>query len=771
MIRTLSISIIVALAMTHTVAAAPETFVVTDSVANHLFARQSGHSTHVVRFKQGDPTLLVAFPGGNAGAVISFPAGTPLGAAQVTYIGPRQDGQGSKAEVAVTIGTNQATVGSVTIGSLREIRRRLGQEGASYETEVITAFEEAFGKLSPEQRGLLESRGLFPTQPRDSLSNGWRAGTVGDRRIVHQRRSEFLGDKDYGIALSLPGNCQALGGQKLRLSCPADEAIELVVEVTVPHRPLTPLKRSALLHPEARAYLESTALKAAGPEVVSLLDRAEKSLSFLAYEGQLLAGSFRYLTYFGRDTLLAVRMLLPVAGEELLDAALQSVCDRLSPDGRVAHEEAVGNEAILLHMARFAQLVGQGQTDAAIAELSAYGAPVFDYSMVDDDFLLLPLVRDLLVAELPVLDDEARLRLLKGPSGTRLTCLARNLEYVLLMASAEDLLPYGIPLAEGRQVGNWRDSQEGLGGGKYPGDVNAYLAPAALVAAGEIVTHPLAAKAGLLEVADARDYGSLYRIIHDPDWLDSLLRRYETVAEKYRVVLHLPHLRSAVKRFLQESSDAVKGYFAALEIEPGCNLATFSRGHCYPAELAAGLPAIALALDKSGAPISVLHSDGVLALFDNPMPVDQLEGVLKAFSYPYPLGLWTDVGPVVANALATGSPRQVKEFGNDRYHGAVVWGWVVGMLELGLQRQQAFLQQMAGDCGTACDEVALLASRLDTLRRRIPALAANELWTWNVAGSQLAPIEFGAKRHHATQSNPAQLWSTVWLSVYYSTRK
>ena len=40
-----------------------------------------------------------------------------------------------------------------------------------------------------------------------------------------------------------------------------------------------------------------------------------------------------------------------------------------------------------------------------------------------------------------------------------------------------------VSIKAGRMTGNWRDSEQGLGRGRYPYDVNAALVPAALVAA------------------------------------------------------------------------------------------------------------------------------------------------------------------------------------------------------------------------------------------------------------------------------------------------
>ena len=56
-----------------------------------------------------------------------------------------------------------------------------------------------------------------------------------------------------------------------------------------------------------------------------------------------------------------------------------------------------------------------------------------------------------------------------------------------------------ISLKEGIPVGQWRDSNDGLGGGRYPYDVNTGLMPAALRAIAEL------ARAGVFEGDEAWD--------------------------------------------------------------------------------------------------------------------------------------------------------------------------------------------------------------------------------------------------------------------------
>ena len=62
-----------------------------------------------------------------------------------------------------------------------------------------------------------------------------------------------------------------------------------------------------------------------------------------------------------------------------------------------------------------------------------------------------------------------------------------------------------IALKEGVPVGQWRDSNDGLGGGRYPYDVNTALMPAALRAIAELARAGAFAKEeGWGDIADKR---------------------------------------------------------------------------------------------------------------------------------------------------------------------------------------------------------------------------------------------------------------------------
>ena len=72
---------------------------------------------------------------------------------------------------------------------------------------------------------------------------------------------------------------------------------------------------------------------------------------------------------------MSVRLLMPVLSPTAVEAGLDSVLARLSPQGEVAHEEDIGELAVLDHLK---------------ADGSRSAAPVYDYKMIDENYLLAP---------------------------------------------------------------------------------------------------------------------------------------------------------------------------------------------------------------------------------------------------------------------------------------------------------------------------------------------------------------------------------------------
>jgi len=78
------------------------------------------------------------------------------------------------------------------------------------------------------------------------------------------------------------------------------------------------------------------------------------SLSFLSYTDKLLAGGWRFLTYFGRDTLISLLLTEPILSTgngSATEAVIGAVLERLNrTDGSAAHEETIGDYSTWLNL-------------------------------------------------------------------------------------------------------------------------------------------------------------------------------------------------------------------------------------------------------------------------------------------------------------------------------------------------------------------------------------------------------------------------------------
>lgn len=76
-----------------------------------------------------------------------------------------------------------------------------------------------------------------------------------------------------------------------------------------------------------------------------------KALSFLSYSDKLLAGAWRFLTYFGRDDMISSLLLQPIMSENAVEAVIGSVLERINrSDGSACHEETIGDFATFMNL-------------------------------------------------------------------------------------------------------------------------------------------------------------------------------------------------------------------------------------------------------------------------------------------------------------------------------------------------------------------------------------------------------------------------------------
>jgi hypothetical protein len=99
-------------------------------------------------------------------------------------------------------------------------------------------------------------------------------------------------------------------------------------------------------YPQLTQLSSEEVLSAQSADLITQSPSQVTSLSFLSYTTKLTAGAWRFLTYFGRDSMIAALLLEPVLshGEGgAIEAVIAGVLERVNrSDGSVCHEETIG---------------------------------------------------------------------------------------------------------------------------------------------------------------------------------------------------------------------------------------------------------------------------------------------------------------------------------------------------------------------------------------------------------------------------------------------
>jgi glycogen debranching enzyme len=649
--------------------AAPLDYQVDEGLNINRLVREGAVAAHLVLRSGNDPRILIAFPAGDSGVGLWF--------------------------------THRSEPVRWMLGGAPRTLQRSDRHGRPL-YGVVAEVSVAAPDLQVRQAVLSSVRLLRDYQSLGTVPAAVVAQPLAQGRTLSWSRDRLDGAPGYRLTLEVTHG----GLRGGRIIAGSDGRIGLRITALSGETPLTPLSGNELLN-------ESAATDAA----------ARDTLTFLAYREKLLAGSWRFQTYFGRDTLISVRLLMPVLSAAAIEAALGSVLERLSAQGEVAHEEAIGECAVLDHM----------QHDGTRSATA-----VLDYKMIDGDYLLAPVATAWLVH-----DERARPRAAAflaaaattGASGSRRTrgaALLANLRLVVQSASGFAAAPdtgHLIGLKAGHSVGDWRDSETGLGGGRYPYDVNAALVPAALAAAAEL--H----ESGVL---------SPYLTAED----EALLARAAPLAKVWRA--QAPQL-FAVRLTYTAAEQAIRTYADSQGIG------------AQPALAALGADALrfhALALDAAGSPIPVMHSDEGFALLFDDLDAQRVDEAVTVLMRPFPAGLMTEVGMVVANpAFAAASVQG--SFSRNAYHGTVVWSWQQALFAAGLARQLERRDLPGPVRAHLIAAQRTLWSAIDATR----SLRNSELWSWSYAAGHYQLVPFGSAAADVDESDAAQLWSTAYLAV------
>jgi hypothetical protein len=708
-------------------------FGVKEGKIRNYFHRQGPAAVHLLTRSGTEPRLIAAFPANNQGIGLWFTSSQ-----EDTQIWAGADPDG-----AVTAGGGlKAVVREDSVRDMNGVRATIHSDAAK-----LTAFLPLLANVRTLRDfgyGLcLENEGQFPELRNETIDQP-TSDTVRIRR-------EQIGGGGYAMEMLL----KAGEGTKLvvreqaipaREKCREQAGNGLVVEITGSSG--VSFDFIAISNDEALTPIEKPNLLTQQPA-----DSFEfNALAFLSYQEKLQAGSWRFLTYFGRDTLLSVRMLMPGLQRDVVEAALTSVIERiiLTPDvkdphfdytievGDVSHEEELGDYAAW-------------NNDKQSIKPEDLRQPRYDYKMIDDDFLLAPVLVEY-IEKAGSADVVDAFLARKRPDGvTFKAAIEANLKLVLDRARpfADDpALPAAkklklVSLKNTVPVGQWRDSDLGIAFGRYPFDVNAGLVPGALEAAVGLYTR----FGDTANVTEAQRVFAAWRGIEELFTIDGTVAGAMANVTSYATEVKVTNTASQI-----QNTDSGTKYVS-----------------------------YGISLDKTGAPLPVMHTDhGFVMEFTKPSDL-YLVRVARAISADFPAGLMSKVGVMVANpAIAPATftvtdPKDLRNpnddvpnvpirsiFTNSHYHGSVVWSWQQALLASGIRRQ---LERTDISAATETELQKAECKLWDTIDAA-QQVRAGELWSWepNESGA-LEYRAFGFNLTDVDESNAAQLWSTVYLVV------
>ncbi|CAN5586153.1 hypothetical protein BH09GEM1_BH09GEM1_20560 [soil metagenome] len=581
-----------------------------------------------------------------------------------------------------------------------------------------------------------------------------------------------------------------LAGDSLSLAARSGNGIPFRVRITTTGRALHPLRRDQMFNAPFRAFLMTAVPRSAvATDTTSLrarrLERQVRGLELLSSREKLMAGMPTYATYFGRDMLMTALMMHSVWQHQMSEFVIASALRKLSPEGQVSHEEALGGQAVRESASEYAVLIdssralrASGNAHSADSRLAQAGEVLKElrrvrenYHMIDAAFQF-PIVVARWIGDSSISAARKRAFLLDSTENgePRVRRLMRELALVSRLtapyASAPvtvNLIPFA-PRDSGRWASqSWRDSNVGYAGGRYAMDVNAIWAPHALESV-EIIVSALRG-IGLDPEAIARRAGeaapmaALLTYIQQPASLERAVTTWSDADRHFVVRLTPSEVQARTRARLAAMNDEERKHWSGVLDRTRADRDSLSF--------------LALSLDTDGRPIPVANSDPSTRLFLGDIGAasaivtartrDEVRRDVSLFARPYPVGLLIDsVGPVVANDAYAG-PSTWRDFERDRYHGPrVVWGRENNLFLLGTMHRidEASTSAARHDPANAA-YVRELRAAVDKVLAAVQASGFHsELWSYEVRGDRVTPVRYGS-------GSDVQLWSTTDLVVQY----
>jgi len=601
-------------------------------------------------------------------------------------------------------------------------------------------------------------------------------------------------DETYGVygEMTFP-SCVIVSKEengKITLTC--DREIDFHIRTTSTFPSLTPFKTEELINKDFLSKINDIPECNKG-ELYSALKEYRKyyalslrDLLFLSYKECYLAGSWRFLTYFGRDTMMTSIILGEVLSTKAYESAMESILERLSDEGDVAHEDNSFWQAEGERICEYNNLIKEHKKQNCSEILKNLYKENYDYKMVDDDFIFPIMLHHYLKRHdvtgdfikktvfSPVLNKETHNQkaIMKNFNKVITSALPYYEIWKELSSGEKDVLPDNKLLAEklirinkGMNAGDWRDSDKGLGGGVYSGNVNIYLVPASLKAIYNILKREYSEE--LKDIAEKNNLNSLLRMLNSFSGeqsmeMEEFINCWSQARNHFKITLSCDEIRKRLKNFIKQNKDLTAHdikIMKNLHVTDDCTIKEFIEGHM-PDILRDGLEFYGISLDSDCKPVEVINSDTGFGFLLDEMNIKEMEDAVKTASLNYPLGLMTGGGLLTANPSLSEDRNLWKSLTGTSYHGTVIWSWQMTMMEKGLLYQS---KKIASINKKLSENMTSLATELIKIENTIGEMRNFELWTIKGDKDKFIAVPYGEGSE--TESNAVQLWSTVALSL------
>lgn len=298
---------------------------------------------------------------------------------------------------------------------------------------------------------------------------------VGNKLTVSRRSLNELAD--YVVEI------EAIAGTKISFQdnsydFTSKDEVQLKIRTFTSEKPLTPIPIKDIVKEEV--------IQKANPKKLD-------AFAFLFYKEKLMAGSPRYFSEFAtRDSNYSVCVMMDLLKPEAIENRLTAIMSGMDPiHGLISHEKSEGDFVSWERMKKGLPYKGISATSE-------------DYKMIDGEFAFA-----ITFAKYARLYPERVNKFLDGREARGITqkaLIEKLFSYILKNTknfADNPIYQNLVGLRPGEKVGEWRDSEDGLGGGKYPFDVNAALVPGSLKAILEL--NPFFSKySGESQVAEIR---------------------------------------------------------------------------------------------------------------------------------------------------------------------------------------------------------------------------------------------------------------------------